>query len=362
MPGHDYMHLALNLASKAKERTYPNPMVGAIIVKNGRIEGRGYHKKAGCDHAEVMAIKNAGTRCRGGEMYVTLEPCDHWGRTPPCTETIIKSGIKHVIIGMLDPNPVNTGKGIKKLKRSGIKISMGRYEKEIAFLNRKYIKSITTGMPYITLKSAQTLDGKIAARDGSSKWVSNNRSRNYAKRLRSRYNAIMIGTNTLVNDDPFLLDEKKSGYNVCRVVIDSSLKIPLSSNIIKTSEKSPVIIATTEKAPQNKISKLKNITGVQVIQHRSKKGRVSLLPLFKELYKRGLINVLVEGGGELAGSLLDASLIDEVMFFVSPKLLGGDKNSIKGKGVSTINKALELNNISIKKISEDLLITGVVNN
>ena len=356
----DYMKIALKLAAKADEQTYPNPMVGAVIVKQGKIVGKGYHKKAGTEHAEILAIREASHKCRGATMYVTLEPCNHFGKTPPCTKAVIESGIKKVVISLKDPNPITSGKGIQKLKASGIKVILGKYAEETALLNRKYIKFITTGMPYITLKSAQTLDGKIAARDGSSQWISNENSRKYVKKKRSKYDAILIGTNTLMTDDPFLLDEAKKGYNVCRIIIDSELKISFSSNIIKTSQKAPVIIVATEKALESKINKLNSIKGVEIIRIRSRKGRVPLSTLFKTLAKRGLINILIEGGGEIAGSILEERLLDEVMFFISPKLLGGSYDSVKGIGISHINKALELTDFTIKRFGEDILIRGIV--
>jgi diaminohydroxyphosphoribosylaminopyrimidine deaminase/5-amino-6-(5-phosphoribosylamino)uracil reductase len=261
---------------------------------------------------------------------------------------------------MVDPNPVTGGKGIRRLKRAGIEISFGRYGERIAHLNRKYIKAVKTGLPYITLKTAQTLDGKIAARDGSSKWISGERSRKYVKKIRSRYDAIIIGTNTLLKDDPFLLDERKKGYNVRRVVIDSELKIPLSSNIIRTADKSPVLIVITEKAKYGKIREVSAVKGVDIIKIRSRQGRVSLRPLLKNLYRRGIINVMLEGGGELAGSFLEEELIDEIMFFISPKLLGGPYNSLKGRGLSSIGKAVDISEFSFRRFNGDLLITGRV--
>ncbi|MBU0684026.1 MAG: bifunctional diaminohydroxyphosphoribosylaminopyrimidine deaminase/5-amino-6-(5-phosphoribosylamino)uracil reductase RibD, partial [Candidatus Omnitrophica bacterium] len=222
----EYMQLALQLAAKAKDKTYPNPMVGAVIVKKNEIIGKGYHLKAGKPHAEVEAIKNASESCCGAAMFVTLEPCDHHGKTPPCTEAITKSGISKVYIAMKDPNPINSGRGIKKLRRAGIKVECGLCAREAKAINRKYIKFVKSGLPYVTLKLAESLDGKIAASDGSSKWISTVSARKYVRKIRSQYNAIMVGSNTVHYDNPFLLDEKKRGYDTVRIIVDSSLKIP----------------------------------------------------------------------------------------------------------------------------------------
>ncbi|MGD2279402.1 MAG: bifunctional diaminohydroxyphosphoribosylaminopyrimidine deaminase/5-amino-6-(5-phosphoribosylamino)uracil reductase RibD [Candidatus Omnitrophota bacterium] len=355
-----YMRLALELAAKAKERTYPNPMVGAVIVKGGKVVGKGYHKKAGKDHAEVEAIKDASGNCSGGTMYVTLEPCDHYGRTPPCTQAIIKSGIKTVCVAAKDPNPNNNGNGIKKLKKHGIRVSAGLFAGESLALNRKYIKHATKGMPYITLKLAQSVDGKIAARDKTSKWITSETSRKYSRRMRSRFNAIMVGANTVLEDDPLLLGKGGKGKRITRVVVDSRLRTPFSSRLVKTAKKSPVVFATTELAPRTRLQKLKNTKGVEIIEVKSRKDKVFLKSLLKELAKKDITSVIVEGGGELAGSLIDEGLVDEVMFFISPKIIGGNYSSVKGKGAGNIANAVQLKDISVTRIGKDILVKGLV--
>ncbi|MFC1548740.1 bifunctional diaminohydroxyphosphoribosylaminopyrimidine deaminase/5-amino-6-(5-phosphoribosylamino)uracil reductase RibD [Candidatus Omnitrophota bacterium] len=355
-----HMALALKLAGKAKGKTYPNPMVGAVIVKAGKVIGRGYHKKAGEDHAEIAAIKDAAGGCRGAVMFVSLEPCDHYGKTPPCTEAIIKSGISTVYAAMKDPNPINSGRGLNKLKRAGIKVNVGLLKEEAKALSRKYIKFITRGLPYVTVKLAQSVDGKIAARDGSSKWISSKLSRKFVKKIRSEFNAIVVGANTVANDDPFLLDEKRKGYDVSRVVVDTRLRMPFNSNIIKTANRAPVIIGTTELAPDGKIAKFHRVKGVKVIKTKSKRGKVSLKPFLTKLAQEGMVNVLVEGGGGLVGSLIDEGLVDEAMFFISPKIIGGEYASVKGKGVPSIGKALKLDDLEIKRSGEDIFIRGLV--
>jgi len=355
----EHMLLALRLARKAQDKTYPNPMVGAVIVKRGRVIGRGYHKRAGADHAEVAAISSLKHSSRGATMYVTLEPCNHYGKTSPCTKAIIESGVKTVNIAMRDPNPINSGRGIGVLKKAGIKINVGLCEEEAQNLNRKYIKFITTGLPFVTLKSAQSLDGKIAARDGSSKWISCTTSRKYTRSLRPNFDAIMIGSGTLLKDNPYLLDERKKGYGVTRVVVDTKLKLSISSNIVKTAGKSPVIVCTTELSSPAKKKKLE-ATGVEVLSIKSASGKVPVRRALKALGKKGIVNVLVEGGGELVGSLVDKGLVDEVMFFISPRIIGGSYSSIKGKGVPNIASTLDLEDVEVKRSGEDIFVRGYV--
>jgi diaminohydroxyphosphoribosylaminopyrimidine deaminase / 5-amino-6-(5-phosphoribosylamino)uracil reductase len=355
-----YMETALKQAAKAAERTYPNPMVGCVIVSGGKVVGKGYHERAGMPHAEITAIRASGKKCEGSSMFVTLEPCDHYGRTPPCTKAIIASGVREVYVAMKDPNPLNSGRGIRKLKRSGIKVSTGVCAKEAAYLNRKYIRFISEKRPYLTLKLAQSLDGKIAASDGTSKWISSDSSRAYVKKMRARFDAVMVGINTVIKDDPFLLDEKKKGYVTARVIVDSKLRIDPGANILKTAGLSPVIIGTTELAPLKKLRKIRKFKKVDVIETKSRKGRVDLVCFLMRLAERGIVNVLVEGGAELAGALFDERLIDEIMIFIAPKILGGQRTSVAGKGVKSIDKALNLDGMKMKRFGEDIFIRGRV--
>ena len=355
-----YMKQAIELAEKARDKTYPNPMVGAVIVNNGRVIGRGYHKKAGKDHAEVAAIKASGNKCQGADMYVTLEPCDHYGKTPPCTKAIIESGIKKVYIAMKDPNLLNNGKGLKKLKKNGVKIVSGICKKEAETLNAKYIKFIEKKIPYITLKLGQSLDGKIAARNGSSKWITSKESRMYARKMRKNFDAVCVGANTAINDDPFLLDEKRKGFKTRRIILDSKLRLSLKSNLIKTAGLSPIIIGTTDIASERKVKSLNSIDNVEVIVIKNKKEQVDLNSFFKKLAKKNFVNILVEGGGELAGSLIDQGLVDEFFFFIAPKVIGGKYSSIKGKGVLDISKILNLKDIDIKRSGDDFIVRGLL--
>ncbi len=355
-----YMRLALDLARKGEGRTHPNPMVGAVIVSSGKIIGQGYHSKAGLSHAEVVAMKNSKVSLKGAVMFVTLEPCDHYGRTPPCTEAIINSGIKKVYVAMADPNPLNSGKGIRKLKRSGINVNVGLCEAESRFLNRAYVKFISSGMPYVTVKLAQSLDGKIAARDGTSKWISSLESRRYVKKIRSRVDAVMVGINTVLNDDPTLKAQKRSGKKVVRIVLDSKLRTPERSRLVVTADSLPLILATTSEAPSKKIKSLSRKNGVEVIVAKADKGKVGLKDLFRDLAKRGIVSILSEGGGELAGSLFDGKFASEVIFFVAPKILGGKKVSVAGQGASNISDAIILRDKEVFTSGGDVVVRAKV--
>ncbi|MDP8298889.1 MAG: bifunctional diaminohydroxyphosphoribosylaminopyrimidine deaminase/5-amino-6-(5-phosphoribosylamino)uracil reductase RibD [Candidatus Tantalella remota] len=353
-----YMEEALKLAAKATDRTYPNPMVGALIVKSGKVVGAGYHRRAGEPHAEVNAIREASAKCRNATLFVTLEPCDHFGKTPPCTEAVISSGIKEVVIAMRDPNPLNSGRGIRRLKKAGITVITGILEQEAKYFNRKYIKYITEDLPYVTLKLAQSVDGKIAARNGTSRWISSETSRAAVRKMRKVYDAIMVGAGTVAKDDPLLLAEEGKSSRTVRVIVDSRLRIFQTAKVIKTAKKSPVIIGTTELAPAGKIKKLNALPNVEVVVQKSKKGRVPLRSFLKELAGKGIVNILSEGGGELSGSLLDESLADEAIFFIAPILLGGEASSVKGKGVSDISKAISLEDVSIRPSGGDIFLRG----
>ncbi|MFH1411031.1 MAG: bifunctional diaminohydroxyphosphoribosylaminopyrimidine deaminase/5-amino-6-(5-phosphoribosylamino)uracil reductase RibD [Candidatus Omnitrophota bacterium] len=355
-----YMEEALALAGKAEGRTYPNPMVGAVMIRRGRIIGKGYHKRFGGAHAETAAIKNAGGACGGATLFVTLEPCDHHGKTPPCTEAIIKSGIKKVYVAMKDPNPINRGRGIRRLRKSGIEVFVGTKRTAACELNRKYIKYIKHRMPYVTLKLAQTLDGRIAAPDGSSKWISGGSSRRLVKKMRASFDGIMVGSNTIRADDPLLLSSRDPSRGPARIIVDSALKISPRSRLIRTSAIAPVFIGTTEKASSRKIDKLGKIPGVHITVMKSRGGRVPLNSFLRSLSERGMMNILLEGGGELAGSLLDEGLIDEAVFFIAPKLLGGGVSSLKGKTARSIKDMRGFRTVEVSMSGKDVMITGVL--
>ncbi len=335
-----YMHMALSLAKRGEGMTSPNPAVGAVIVRNGNVVGRGYHKRCGLPHAEVNALDAAGDLSKRSTLYVTLEPCSHFGRTPPCVNAIIKAKINRVVIGMKDPNPINNGRGIRRLKRAGIKTSAGILKTEAEELNKPFIKFMTTGLPYVTVKMAESLDGKIATKTGDSKWITGADSRQYVHRLRARADAVMVGANTAIKDDPALLSNVSGAKQPARIIVSGVVKIKPNSRIFATSDISPVYIASGHK-----------------------RGRkVDLKGLLKKLGKMGMIHILVEGGGELVASLVDDRLVDEFLFFIAPKIIGGRDaiTSVEGKGVSRIDQALVFKTMKVRKFEKDILIEAEV--
>lgn len=354
------MRKALSLALKAKGQTFPNPLVGALVVKDGKIAGKGYHKKAGLPHAEVEAIKDAGKKVKGATLYVTLEPCTHYGRTPPCVDKILEAGIKKVVVGMVDPNPLNNGKGIRLLQEHGVKVEVGFCEDEARKINQPFIKYIIKKMPYITVKTGQSLDGKIATKNGDSKWITSDKARAVAHSLRRLYDGIMVGINTVIRDDPFLV----SGYPdkpITRIVVDSRLSMSAKANLLQKPD--PVIIATLKEALGQETEN-RNLLAqkVKILEIRENNGQVNLSDLFKKLARLEITNILVEGGGTLIGSLFDCNLVDKVLFFIAPKIIGG-KDSISpvmGKGVLRVDKAVRLKEVKLSRIGEDFLVEGTV--
>jgi diaminohydroxyphosphoribosylaminopyrimidine deaminase/5-amino-6-(5-phosphoribosylamino)uracil reductase len=355
-----YMNLAIRLALKAQGKTSPNPMVGALVVKNGKIVGKGYHEKAGSSHAEVIALDEAEKKSRGACLYVTLEPCAHFGKTPPCVDRIIKSGIKEVVVGMLDPNPLNNGKGIHILKQNKIKVQAGFLENRLRKINEVFIKYITKRMPFVTVKVGQSLDGKIATKSGDSKWITSDKSRVYAHRLRRNYDAIMVGVNTILRDNPMLDTWFYYRYPI-KVVVDSQLSTPEDANIF--SKNRPVIIATLYNQPGQETDNRRILAAkARILEVKEKEGQINLKDMLKKLAQLGIANILVEGGGTLIGSFFDEGLVDKVLFFISPKIIGGKEalSSIMGRGISRIDRAVKLKDVKLKKIGEDFLIEGYV--
>jgi diaminohydroxyphosphoribosylaminopyrimidine deaminase/5-amino-6-(5-phosphoribosylamino)uracil reductase len=354
------MNLALNLALKAKGKTSPNPAVGALVVKNGRVVGRGYHKKAGLSHAEVIALEQAGPRAQDATLYVTLEPCTHFGKTPPCVHKIIASGVKEVVVGMVDPNPKNNGAGIEILKRSKIKVKVGFLEEKLRKLNEVFIKYITKRMPFIAVKVGQSLDGRIATKTGDSKWITSDKSRNYAYRLRPEFDAIMVGVNTILRDNP-RLNTSFSDKRLIKIVVDSQLSTPQNANIF--SKDSSVIIVTLLAQPGQQTENRKILSEkAKILEVKEKAGQINLKDMLKKLAQQKISSILVEGGGTLIGTLFDEGLVDKVLFFISPKIIGGKDaiSSVMGQGIARIDRAVKLKDIKLKRIGEDFLLEGYV--
>ncbi|MDA2917948.1 bifunctional diaminohydroxyphosphoribosylaminopyrimidine deaminase/5-amino-6-(5-phosphoribosylamino)uracil reductase RibD [Desulfobacterota bacterium AH_259_B03_O07] len=359
------MSLALNLAKRAQGTTHPNPLVGAVLVKRGNLIGKGYHKQAGLSHAEIEAIldaENNGKDPKGSTLYVTLEPCCHTNkRTPPCVDSIVKQGISEVIVGCLDPNPKVSGKGIKFLEKRGLKVRVGVLNEKCKIINEAFFKYITTGMPFITLKLAASLDGKIGTLTGDSKWIGSEKQRKHAHILREKVDAIIVGIDTIIRDDPRLTIrlKKKSMHQPIPVVLDSRLRIPLKSRLL-TIHRSPLIITTSKSSP-NKIKKIKGTGSKVMIIDMDKNGNIDLTKLMKKLGKLGYTNILIEGGSKVAASALRTKLLDKIVFFYSPKIIGAEGISMIGKlRIPTVDQSITIKNIRIKSLGEELMIEGYV--
>ena len=348
-----YMARALRLALGGWGLASPNPMVGAVLVKGGKVIAEGFHERAGAPHAEAMALQLAGGRARGSTLYVTLEPCCHLKkRTPPCTKAVIRAGVKKAVVAMRDPNPAVSGKGIEELQRAGIIVASGVLEERAKLLNEAYIKHISTGMPFVTLKSAMSLDGKIATPAGESKWITGPAARRLVHRVRSGVDAILTAAGTVMADDPELTARTKGGKNPVRVVIDPELRSPLGSKIFKTP---PDTLIVTRKALPGELA----AAGVKAINFD---GRLSLAWLMRELGAMGITSVLVEGGGSLNAHAFEEGIVDKAMFFYAPKIIGGVKSipAIAGEGAARLADAWRLGRLSVKRVGEDILVTGYV--
>ncbi len=356
-----FMALALELAEKGRGRVEPNPMVGAVLVKGGNIVGTGYHQSFGGPHAEVHAIHEAGAGCKGATLYVSMEPCAHFGKTSPCTDAIIKAGIDRVVTAVIDPNPVTSGKGIQKLKDAGIHVAVGVMEAQSIRLNAPFFKLMQKGMPYIILKWAMSLDGKIATHTGDSRWITSEESRRYAHTVRGQVDGILVGIRTVVRDDPLLTCRIAGGRNPQRIIVDSNAALPLDSQLINTIHEGGIIVAVNEHAPRNRVEKLRQ-SGCRIIQTRDTHGRVGLPELCRRLGEMQMTNVLVEGGSGVITSMIQERLADKAMVFIAPIIIGGEAapSPVQGKGIGNIHEALEIHDVSTKRFSNDLLVEGTL--
>ncbi len=352
------MKRVLRLAEKGRGRTSPNPMVGAVLVKNGQVVGEGYHARAGEAHAEILALRQAGEEARGSTLYINLEPCIHYGKTPPCAPAVIEAKVRRVVIGMEDPNPLVTGRGLKSLKKAGLDVEVGVLEKECRRLNEAFCKYILKKEPFVILKVAATLDGKIATREGDSKWISGETSRHFVHRMRDQVDGVVVGIGTVLKDDPQLTARIKKGRDPYRIILDSRLRIPEDAKVIGNSP-SKTIIATTELAARDKIERLEK-KGVRILILDSKQGRVDLKNCLSKLGEMGMMSLLVEGGSQVNGSFLDEGLIDKILFFLSPKLIG-DREALGifgGSGKANLKETIPLNELRVRRMREDILIEG----
>ncbi|MFN3466357.1 MAG: bifunctional diaminohydroxyphosphoribosylaminopyrimidine deaminase/5-amino-6-(5-phosphoribosylamino)uracil reductase RibD [Candidatus Brocadiales bacterium] len=356
-----YMQKALELAQRGRGRVEPNPMVGALVVKDGTVLAEGWHECFGGPHAEIVALEKAGAGAKGATLYVTLEPCAHQGKTPPCVKKIIGSGIKKVVFPLIDPNPLTSGKGRQGLLEAGVGVTEGVLEGEARKLNAPFFKLMTTGMPYVIAKWAMSLDGKTATHTGDSRWVSSKESRGYVHRVRSQVDAVIVGINTVLRDNPLLTSRIPGGRNPRRIVLDSQARIPMDCKLLKSLEESEVIIATTPSAPGDRVEALRK-AGCGVVLLEGDERGVDPVEFLKVLGQWKFTNVLLEGGGSLTASFFEKGLVDRVMVFISPKIIGGveAKTPVGGRGVASVEESLKLKEIQITRFSEDVLIEGII--
>lgn len=360
------MSLALRLAAKGRSTVSPNPMVGAVVVKQGRIIGQGFHLKAGTPHAEIFALRQAGEHAQGATLYVTLEPCCHLKkRTPPCVPEILRSGVRRVVAAMPDPNPSVKGKGAAALRRAGLSVTVGVASSEAEELNKSYCHWMKTGRPYVTLKAGMTLDGKLATATGESRWITGEPSRQEVHQLRGTMDAILIGVGTVLTDDPSLTTrtgprlDKLARRQPLRIIVDSRLRIPLKSQALSQQDKAKTIIAATAAASTARRSALQK-KGIEILTVPAIRGRVSFPALLKQLGRRGIMSLLVEGGSEVNAAMLKAKLVDHIRLYVAPLLLGGRdaKGVIGGESPARLAGAIKVQHVMTRSIGDDVVVEG----
>lgn len=353
-----YMRLALRLARRGVGRTSPNPPVGAVVVRRGEIVGRGFHRRAGAAHGEAAALADAGTRARGATLYVTLEPCAHHGRTPPCVNAVLDSGIREVVIGTRDPNPKVRGGGIELLRRAGVVVRLGPLKEECDEMIAAFRKHVTTGLPFVTLKLAASLDGRIATATGESRWITGEASRRLVHRMRNEHDAVLVGAETVIRDDPKLTCRIAGGRNPLRVVVDGRLRLSPLAKIVRNAAKVPTMVITATSAAAIRRRRLQS-KGVDVVALPAQKGRSSWRRVLQSLGRRGVMSVLIEGGADVAGGILGAGLVDAIYVFCAPKLIGGDGRPILGSlGVRRLQQAILLAPPRLQRLGDDILIVS----
>ena len=355
-----YMQEAIALAKKGTGKVSPNPLVGAVIVKDGKVIGRGYHEKYGQPHAERNALSSCSVSPESADMYVTLEPCCHHGKQPPCTEAIVAAGIKRVIIGSSDPNPLVSGKGVAFLKEHGIEVEESFMKEECDALNDIFFHYIKTGRPFVTMKYAMTMDGKIAAFTGKSKWITGEEARKHVHGERNRNTAIMVGVGTVIADDPMLTCRIEGGRNPVRIICDSRLRTPIASSLVLSTDEAPVIIATCSDDKKKAAEYIEK--GCRILNVKEKDGRIDLDDLMKKLGEEKIDSILLEGGGTINWEALKSGIVNRVQAYIAPKLLGGKdaKTPVEGKGAPSPQEAVMLGESRITKLGDDLLIESEV--
>lgn len=360
----EYMKRAILLAENGIGKVNPNPLVGAVVVREARVIGEGWHQAYGQAHAEVNAVDNAEARgepVNGATVYVNLEPCCHYGKTPPCTELLIRKQVKRVVIGILDPNPLVAGKGVQRLKEAGIEVTVGMLEQECRKLNEVFCHFIKYRRPFIVLKAAMSLDGKITAPSGESKWITEESARKDVQLLRNRYSAIMTGVETVIKDDPELTCRLEGGRNPARIILDSRLRIPLESRVLAHQRGNRTVIACTEAASPGKVSELE-ARGVRVLPCGSRNGRIDLEDLVLKLGGLSVDSVLLEGGATVNDSAFSQGIVDKLIVYIAPKIIGGEnsKTAVGGHGIERLDQAYPLEIESMERVGEDLRVIAYV--
>lgn len=365
MSDQDYINLTLQLAAQGAGLVSPNPLVGSVVVKDGEVIGRGYHRYDELKHAEAWALEEAGERARGATVYVNLEPCAHQGegkRTPPCAKALIDAGVKRVVVSMVDPNPRVNGRGFEQLREAGIEVVTGLLEREARRLNEKYMKFVTTGLPFVHLKTACSLDGRIATRTGDSKWITGDQARAASQALRHEYDAILVGIGTVLADDPLLTDrtEQSRRKPLVRVVLDTDLRTPLDSQLVETAREFPLVIFAEQEALSRSRSVELEAFGVSVMGINRNSGGLDLTQALKALAGMQVTSLIVEGGATVAGSFVEQRLIDKATFFIAPKIIGGldAKPAVGGAGFEFLSDVIELAEVAVMRQGDDLEITG----
>jgi diaminohydroxyphosphoribosylaminopyrimidine deaminase/5-amino-6-(5-phosphoribosylamino)uracil reductase len=355
------MDEALSLAQRAVGRTSPNPLVGALVVSDGRVVGRGFHRVAGEAHAEVVALREAGEDARGATMYVNLEPCAHTGRTGPCTEEIVAAGVRRVVAAMVDPDPQVEGRGIARLRAAGVAVDVGVREAAARRANEFYVKHRETGLPFVTLKWAMSLDGKIGVDRGAPTAITGEEARRFAHELRNTYDAVLVGVQTVLTDDPLLTCRLPSGRDPLRVILDSRLRTPATARAVTVASSAKTLVVTTAGAPHDRLAALRG-AGAEVLVQDQEQGRVRLRPLLQELAQRGVLSVLIEGGGTVNASALAEGVIDKVIALIAPRLIGGEHapTPVGGAALWERDGAVRLHKTRILTLGEDLAVEGYV--
>jgi diaminohydroxyphosphoribosylaminopyrimidine deaminase/5-amino-6-(5-phosphoribosylamino)uracil reductase len=333
-------------------------MVGAVLVRGGKIVATGYHKAAGTDHAEIVALKRAGKKARGATLYINLEPCSHFGRTPPCSRALIEAGLKAVVAGMKDPNPLVSGRGFRELRRAGVAVRAGLLEDECRALNEAFCKFIRRGQPFVILKLATSLDGKIATLSGDSQWVSGERARHLVHQLRNQLDAILVGSGTVIADNPQLTCRIAGGRNPRRVILDRRLRVSPSARVFHLPDPEKTLVLTSQKSSASRVRALEG-TGAEVLRLPERNGKISWSAILRTLARQGIQSMMIEGGASTAGTALKDQAVDKVMFFYAPKIIGGDGRAmIEGLGVRRVRQSLRVRRLKLSKAGDDIVVSG----